>query len=82
MKDFIFTKTNGKGCSQSIFNKIIPFDEITFFRVKILSCSYPYFGIGIVDYEKHLKASSFYDSGFAIGYYCQSYNQGKKYPGG
>lgn len=78
MKDFIFTKTNGYGYSQSIFNKIIPFDEITFFKVKILNCSSSNFGIGIVDYEKHLKASSFYDSGFAIGYY----SQGQKYPGG
>jgi hypothetical protein len=77
MKDFIFTKTNGNGYSQSIFNKIIPFDEITIFKVKILY-SNPNFGIGIVDYEKHLKASSFYDSGFAIGYY----SQGQKYPGG
>ena len=55
--------------SQSILNKVIPFDQIYTFKVKIVSAPQRYVCIGIVDYEKHSTVSCFYNSEIVVGYF-------------
>ena len=85
MKQFTFTKpTHIDGYSKSIYNKAISFDEVYTFQVKIIRAPSLHVGIGVVDYEKHktVSDSSYYNSGYVVGYYWWYQGQGQKYPGG
>ena len=68
MKNFTFSNANNY--SQSIYNKIIPYEEVFTFQVKIISMPNRYVGIGVVDYEKHLTVSSYMESDIVVAYYC------------
>jgi hypothetical protein len=52
MKGLTFTKSSANGYTQSIFNKVIPYDQVYSFRVKIIKAPKRDVNIGIVDYEK------------------------------
>ena len=74
MVDSIFTKSHDTGYSQSIFNKVIPFDEVFTFNVKLISAPKRDVCIGVVDYEKHKNVSRFCDSNIAVGYHSKNAN--------
>lgn len=69
MKGFKFVKDNGNSYSQSIYNKVIPYDEVFTFQVKIISAPKRLVGIGVVDYEKYNIIKTIIDSEIAVGYY-------------
>lgn len=81
MKNFTFFNNAIFNYSQSIYNKVIPYEEVFTFQVKIISMPNRYVGIGVVDYEKIKNSGTFYNSGNIVGYYCYYQNQGHKYPG-
>ena len=51
MKGLTFTKSSANGYTKSIFNKVIPYDQVYSFRVKIIKAPKRDVNIGIVDYE-------------------------------